>query len=120
MKKSVFSPSLFIYCVLDIMADSDEINTYSHVKNAIIITTTTVTIVIIIIIITITAVYDGEVLPLTKVSRNEMGAYLCNISAIIHTIYLFTYWAFSLFSVFRFHHIAGIGKHLNGYRKWKW
>lgn len=22
-------------------------------------------------------VYDGEVLPLTKVSRNEMGAYLC-------------------------------------------
>lgn len=27
-----------------------------------------------------TAVYDGEVLPLTKVSRNEMGAYLCNVS----------------------------------------
>lgn len=22
-------------------------------------------------------VYDGEVLPLSKVSRNEMGAYLC-------------------------------------------
>lgn len=22
-------------------------------------------------------VYDGDVLPLTKVSRNEMGAYLC-------------------------------------------
>lgn len=30
--------------------------------------------------ITTTAVYDGEVLPLTKVSRNEMGAYLCNVS----------------------------------------
>lgn len=29
---------------------------------------------------TSTAVYDGEVLPLTKVSRNEMGAYLCNVS----------------------------------------
>lgn len=27
--------------------------------------------------VTKTAVYDGEVLPLTKVSRNEMGAYLC-------------------------------------------
>lgn len=25
----------------------------------------------------IVLVYDGEVLPLTKVSRNEMGAYLC-------------------------------------------
>lgn len=46
---------------------------------------------------TMTAVYDGEVLPLTKVSRNEMGAYLCNISAIIHTIYLFTYWAIRYF-----------------------
>lgn len=32
------------------------------------------------ITITTTAVYDGEVLPLTKVSRNEMGAYLCNVS----------------------------------------
>lgn len=27
--------------------------------------------------VTNSAVYDGEVLPLTKVSRNEMGAYLC-------------------------------------------
>lgn len=41
----------------------------ANIKNQKITSTTTTT--------TAVLVYDGDVLPLTKVSRNEMGAYLC-------------------------------------------